>query len=66
MKIENPKTKELLNSVGLGLTLSEARELRDSLEALLEDAKSRHEHVSSADQQQEITVWIDEHEPGGS
>lgn len=53
------------------LTLSEAAELRDSLESLLTETKSsRHEHVSSEDYKKEITILISEEkiteETGGS
>jgi predicted DNA-binding protein (UPF0251 family) len=47
-----------LQRVGLALTEAEARELRDTLEILLEDPGERHEHVSSADFQRELTVWL--------
>ena len=43
------------------LTLShdEAAELRDSLQALLDDPRpERHEHVSSPDYDREVTVWL--------
>jgi hypothetical protein len=35
----------------------EARELRDTLDTLLDDPGERHEHVSSSDAQRELTVW---------
>lgn len=47
-----------LTSVGLGLTLAEARELRDALQSLIAKPAATHEHVSSADYQTEITVFI--------
>jgi hypothetical protein len=56
---------ETVSSVGLFVTVLEARELRDSLDAMLTDRAargpaSRHEHVSSTDYQTEITVaWED-------
>jgi hypothetical protein len=58
MRIYDLKSKTPLSSVGLGLTASEARELRDSLDGLLGSPAGRHEHVSSADYQTELAVWI--------
>lgn len=58
MFIEDANTRTRLSSVGLGLTQDEARELRDTLEILLENPPGRHEHVSSSDYQTEVTVWI--------
>jgi hypothetical protein len=50
MQITGTDTR-VLNRVGLGLTETEARELRDTLTTLLEDSGNRHEHVSSSDYQ---------------
>lgn len=47
-----------LHGVGLGLTVSEARELRDALDSLIDAPINAHEHVSSADYQTEVTVFI--------
>jgi hypothetical protein len=48
MLIENKATKERWDTVILYLKPSEAEELRDSLEAILNDqTPGRHEHVSS-------------------
>lgn len=58
-RIEDVKEGRLLRHVGLRLTTSEIAELRDSLALLLEGPPERHEHVSSADYQTEITVWLD-------
>jgi hypothetical protein len=44
--------------LGLGLTETEAREVRLSLDALLLDPRKRHEHVASADFQHEPTIWL--------
>ena len=61
MEIQDPDSKRKLDLVGLRLTRSEARELRDKLGSLLDAPFSgRHEHVSSADFQVEISVWIDD------
>jgi hypothetical protein len=60
MRIENVNSGEQLTSVGLQLTRSEASELIDSLQAVLGGGVDRHEHVTSADYQKEITVWIQE------
>jgi hypothetical protein len=58
MKIDDVANERELQNVGLGLTVSEATELRDTLETLLGDPGPRHEHVSSHDYQRELTVWI--------
>ena len=58
MRIDDPQSTKSLSGVGLGLTLSEAHELRDSLDDLLTSPPGRHEHISSADYQVELTVWI--------
>lgn len=59
MQIDDTKNERQLDHLGLGLTETEARELRDALDALLGDPGERHEHVSSADYQVELTVWLD-------
>lgn len=58
MRIDDVNANRQLAHVGLGLTEAEATELRDTLELLLTDPAERHEHVSSADYQAELTVWI--------
>ena len=60
MRIENLESKEPVYILGLALTRAEARELRDDLDSLLNADEARHEHVSSADYQTELTVWIDD------
>lgn len=58
MRIDDTANGRELQHVGLGLTEAEARELRDTLEILFQDPAERHEHVSSADFQRELTVWL--------
>jgi hypothetical protein len=59
MRIEDASTGQALAAVGLELTADEARELMDSLAAVLASpAGQRHEHVPSADYQTEVTVWL--------
>jgi hypothetical protein len=58
MKIDDTRNERELSHVGLGLTEMEARELRDTLDTLLDDPGERHEHVSSSDAQRELTVWL--------
>ena len=56
MRIEQAPGKPI-TSVFVWLTRAEARELRDALDQMLsDDTNDRHEHVSSADYQTEITV----------
>jgi hypothetical protein len=60
MRIDDVNQGRQLRHVGLGGTSDEAEELRDTLELLLSDTgEARHEHVSSADYQTELTVWIE-------
>ena len=60
MRIDDVNAGRQLAHACLGLTPSEAEELYDTLELLLRDTDgARHEHVSSADYQTELTVWID-------
>ena len=59
MRIDDINENRELQHVGLRLTVAEAKELRDSLGLLLAGGPDRHEHVSSADYQTEITVWLE-------
>ena len=59
MRIDDINENRALQHVGLRLTVAEAKELRDSLGLLLAGGPDRHEHVSSADHQTEITVWLE-------
>jgi len=61
MRILNLDTNEKINQATIYLTNSEAKELKDSLDNLLED-NSRHEHISDDSYQTEITVCIYEKE----
>lgn len=58
MHILDQMSDTSLTKVTLFLTSSEARELRDSVEALLADPAHHHEHVSSSDFGKEITITI--------
>ena len=59
MRIEDLDDGRRFNNIGVALTRDEAEELRDSLKQLLADPSPvRHEHVSSADFQTELTVWL--------
>ena len=63
MLIENKKSKETWHTVIIYLKISEARDLRDSLNTLLSDpASGEHHHVSSEDYQREIIVLISDKE----
>ncbi len=60
MQIQDEGGKIIATYACLQLTVPEAEELRDKIELLLDDQSAdRHEHVSSADFQTEITVWLD-------
>jgi hypothetical protein len=58
MKIDDTANHRELQHVGIGLTESEARGLRDTLDTLLGDPGARHEHVPSSDYQRELTIWL--------
>ena len=58
MRILDQDNDRSVNAVTLYLTKSEAAELRDSLEYILEDPVGRHEHTSSNDYAKEVTVCI--------
>jgi len=57
MRLLNCDDDRTVSRLAMLLTVSEASELRDSLEALL-GAGGGHEHVSSADFTKEITVAV--------
>ena len=59
MRILNEDEDKALGGVTLFLTMSEASELRDSLNGMLADPIGHdHEHVSSNDYKKEVTVCI--------
>jgi len=58
MRILDEGEDRSLNRITLYLTMSEASEMRDTLEALLADPVERHEHISSSDYLKELTVCI--------
>ena len=58
MLIDDVENNRRLPHVGLGLTRTEAMELRHVLDDLLIADPGRHEHVASDDYQTEVTVWI--------
>jgi hypothetical protein len=58
MRIDDVVNQRDLAHMGLGLTESEAVELRNVLNTLLGDPEPRHEHVSSEDYGRELTIWI--------
>ena len=60
MRIDDLAGSKTLSALGLGLTLSEAEELRGALDLLLASPPGRHEHVSASDYQTEITVWLED------
>lgn len=63
MLIENMYTKETWDSVVIHLKPSEAKHLRDYLDAILNDqTPGRHEHVPSEDYRKEITILISDKE----
>lgn len=67
MKIRDLDTNTQLSSVGIVLTMSEAKELQDGLGELAGKTRESHVHVSSSDPQTELTLSIEEaevHPPG--
>lgn len=62
MHILDENTDQSITNVILYLTLSEAIEMRDSLQALINGPLNNHSHISSDDHQKEITVCVYERE----
>jgi GGDEF domain-containing protein len=58
MRILDEERDVSLNRATIYLTMSEASELRDSLDALIKDHVERHEHVPSDDYRKELTICI--------
>ena len=58
MRLLDGGSDKRLDQVFLYLTKSEAGELVDSLESLLDSPTGNHNHVSSSDYKKEITVCI--------
>ena len=59
MRILDDNTKNRLDNVTLYLTMSEAKELRDSLDDVIMNPRAGyHAHVSNEDYQKEITVCL--------
>jgi hypothetical protein len=59
MRIQDFEASKPLSVVGVALTPEEAVELCAAVQALLDGKPGRHEHVSAADYQTEITVWLE-------
>ncbi|MEQ1921437.1 MAG: hypothetical protein ABL952_02910 [Pyrinomonadaceae bacterium] len=57
MRILDQESDKALKEIALFLTLSEAEELRDSLDSMLKNG-SHHEHLSSNDFEKELTIAI--------
>ena len=58
MRILDHGTNGSLNAVTIFLTRSEAEELQDSLNTLLQDQSDHHEHVNSLDFKKELIVSL--------
>jgi len=58
MRILDDHASKALERVTVYLTISEAAEMRDSLQALLSSPPGRHEHVPSDDYRKELTICI--------
>ncbi len=66
MRILDQESDASLNQITLYLTVSEAQELKDSLEMLLTSSAAHHEHVSSSDFKKELTLTIYDSQSIGS
>lgn len=62
MRILDENTDQSITNVTLYLTLSEAIEMRDSLQDPINGPLNNHSHISSDDHQKEITVCVYERE----
>jgi hypothetical protein len=58
MRILDRDHDQKVDQVTIYLTRSEAMELRDGLEHLLEAGRGVHEHVNAEDFQKEITICL--------
>lgn len=58
MELSDLRANTKLQQVGLKLTMSEARELRDGLDQLIVEGESYHFHLASADYQVELSVAL--------
>lgn len=58
MRILDERTDKSLSHVTLYLTLAEASELKDALDALISDHVGRHEHIPSDDYSKEVTICV--------
>lgn len=58
MRILNQEDDKSLNQITIYLTLSEASELRDSLNSLISNREVHHEHIPSDDYTKELSVCI--------
>jgi hypothetical protein len=58
MRILDKISDQSLENITLYLTLSEALELRDGLDDLLNKPLDNHIHVSSSDYKKEVTICI--------
>jgi len=58
MRILDENTDKSLENITLYLTLSEAMELRGSLNELIENPKNNHTHINDENYQKELTVCI--------
>ena len=62
MRLLNEENDRPIDRITCYLTLSEAGELRDALDALLASPQQNHQHVPSDDFKKELTVCI--YDPG--
>lgn len=58
MRILDEASDKSINNILLCLTFSEALELRDSLNALIEKPLNNHAHIPNDDFSKEITVCV--------
>lgn len=58
MRIHDIDNDKKIDRVGIYLTVSEAQELRDSMETLLQKPEIHHLHIPNDDFQKEITISI--------
>lgn len=58
MRIFDVDNKIKLDGVDLLLTMDQIKEMRDSLEDLIENPKHHHAHISNEDYTKEITIYL--------
>ncbi|WP_141733939.1 hypothetical protein [Oligoflexus tunisiensis] len=58
MRILDNDADKIVNNITLCLTMDEARELRDTLEHLIQKPEDNHGHVSDFEKEKELSICL--------